>query len=672
MKTTLPLSVILFFVFNIVFSQSYIDIQNIDNILTNSTDAVTVTITSSNPDGGDTSFSATSSNESVATVAISGTTTSGSQTAATLTVTHVGEGIATISVIGSNPNSSDGAEAFIYEADLTLPTGSLTYKKDGQGSNITSGVSGDQVVITAIFSEDLKENPIVQIANDSGLTATNMTKSSSTSYTYTWDIPAGTPSGNITFTLSIGTDSAGNVVASTPASGQSFFIELVAVAPSGSGTETDPYQIASFANLMWMSTINNSGIHYIQINDIDASASSTLDSGQGFTPAQTLSNGGVYNGAGHTIDGLTIIRPTTDSQGFFSSLNNGTVKNLGLTNVNITGKGNTGAIAGSLYGNSLVEACYGTGNVKLKDWMGGALTGTMRNTSKVKNCYSFIAVPETAWASGGMFGYMYNDAEIINCYNVGTTVGMGGTITGYDYTGDGIIATFFDQEVAGNGAKGVGLTTTEMKTTTTFIGAGWDFVNETGNGTKDMWVIDPNGVVNNGYPYFNPDYFIVPDTIAPVITLVGNHTIIHDLEAIYTDAGATAFDNVDGNITTSVSVVNTVNTAIVGQYTVTYNVNDAAGNAAVEVTRTVNVVDTLGLGSTELNKVSVYPNPTASKWTIESSSIINSVKLFNLLGQKVLEQTANEMKVNIDASDLKTGIYMLKINNTTMKRVIKK
>ena len=38
--------------------------------------------------------------------------------------------------------------------------------------------------------------------------------------------------------------------------------------------------------------------------------------------------------------------------------------------------------------------------------------------------------------------------------------------------------------------------------------------------------------------------------------------------------------------------VNPVDTDVVGQYTVTYNVSDANSNAAVEVTRTVNVVDT--------------------------------------------------------------------------------
>jgi hypothetical protein len=58
---------------------------------------------------------------------------------------------------------------------------------------------------------------------------------------------------------------------------------------------------------------------------------------------------------------------------------------------------------------------------------------------------------------------------------------------------------------------------------------------------------------------------------------------------VYVDAGATVDDNVDGDITTSMVTVNPVDTAIVGAYMVTYNVVDAAGNHATEVSRTVNV-----------------------------------------------------------------------------------
>ena len=649
---------------NTSISPSLVDMSGIDNVITNSTDAVTLTVTSTNPDGGDTSFSVTSSNESVATVAISNTTTTGSQTTATLTITHVGEGIATISIIGSNLNSSDGAESFTYEADLTAPTASLTYKKDGQGDDITSGVGGSQVVITATFSEDLKDDPIVQIANDSGLVATNMTKSSSTSYTYTWDIPAGTSSGNINFSLSVGTDTAGNVVNSTPTSGQSFFIEPLAVAPSGSGTEADPYQIATFTNLMWMSTNNNNGTHFIQVADIDASESATLDSGKGYTPASTLSNGGVYNGAGHTIDGLRINRPNEDNIGLFKQLSGGTVKNLGMTNVDIDGKGYVGSIAGVLHAGSLVEACYTTGVVGVDYWMSGGLTGSLYDAI-VKNCYSSVTVQDNGghWASGGMVGYLYGTSKVINSYNVGPSP-IGGAIAAY--YAEKIENCFFDKEVAGDSDKGTGITTAEMKTPTTFISVGWDFVNESGNGTEDIWVIDPNGVVNNGYPYFNSDYFIVPDTTAPVITLLGDASVSVVLGDTYTDAGATASDNIDGDLTASIVTVNLVDTSAVGTYTVTYNVSDAAGNAAIEVTRTVTVEAALSIEDID-EMIRIYPNPVKDYVIIDTSEK-TLTKIFDIRG--VMTKSTSAQK--IDISELNSGIYILKIDTQSGKSIIEK
>ena len=86
---------------------------------------------------------------------------------------------------------------------------------------------------------------------------------------------------------------------------------------------------------------------------------------------------------------------------------------------------------------------------------------------------------------------------------------------------------------------------------------------------------------------------IVEDTTAPVITLNGYDRIYIEVGSIYDDLGATASDNVDGNLTESIVVdYSNVNTSTLGEYTVTYNVSDAAGNAAAEVTRTVIVQDT--------------------------------------------------------------------------------
>ncbi len=82
----------------------------------------------------------------------------------------------------------------------------------------------------------------------------------------------------------------------------------------------------------------------------------------------------------------------------------------------------------------------------------------------------------------------------------------------------------------------------------------------------------------------------IPDTTAPVITLLGNNPENVYVNSTYTDAGATAMDNIDGNITANIVVTGTVNTDTIGTYTLTYNVSDSAGNPATPVTRTVNVI----------------------------------------------------------------------------------
>jgi chitodextrinase len=83
----------------------------------------------------------------------------------------------------------------------------------------------------------------------------------------------------------------------------------------------------------------------------------------------------------------------------------------------------------------------------------------------------------------------------------------------------------------------------------------------------------------------------VADTTAPVITLNGSSTINLNVGDTYNELGATATDNTDGNLTSSIVTSGNVNTSNVGSYIVNYNVSDAAGNAATQISRTVNVSD---------------------------------------------------------------------------------
>jgi MYXO-CTERM domain-containing protein len=110
-------------------------------------------------------------------------------------------------------------------------------------------------------------------------------------------------------------------------------------------------------------------------------------------------------------------------------------------------------------------------------------------------------------------------------------------------------------------------------------------VDMTANGT----VVDPGGIASFG------------DGTAPVITLIGDASVSVEVGNAYVDAGATAEDAVDGDISASITADSSVDVDTVGTYTVTYSVSDAAGNAAVEVTRTVSVV--LGTPSTSSTAV---------------------------------------------------------------------
>ncbi len=84
------------------------------------------------------------------------------------------------------------------------------------------------------------------------------------------------------------------------------------------------------------------------------------------------------------------------------------------------------------------------------------------------------------------------------------------------------------------------------------------------------------------------------DTTPPVITILGDNpqTVCVDTVAghEYVDPGASAYDDVDGDVSSSVVVTeNTVIIAVAGQYSVKYRANDKSGNF-IEAERIVKVI----------------------------------------------------------------------------------
>lgn len=130
------------------------------------------------------------------------------------------------------------------------------------------------------------------------------------------------------------------------------------------------------------------------------------------------------------------------------------------------------------------------------------------------------------------------------------------------------------------------------------ISDNWTHINSYNNGTVIGLTLSPNGLkLGMGIGTVGQDFssIMVEDVVnndPPVITLVGDAVVNHEVNTTYNDAGATAFDIIDGDITGSIIISNNVDTTILGTYTITYDVSNSNNISAIQKRRIVNIVDT--------------------------------------------------------------------------------
>ncbi|MGB7583072.1 MAG: GLUG motif-containing protein [Sedimentisphaerales bacterium] len=159
-----------------------------------------------------------------------------------------------------------------------------------------------------------------------------------------------------------------------------------------------------------------------------------------------------------------------------------------------------GSSIGGLVGSNWagINSCFSTSSVIVLG-SSSSIGGLVGDSSwgDINNCYSTGDVNGGDYSSkiGGLVGLVgINYGSVItNCYSTGNVSGgindIGGLI-GAIYLGT-VTASFWDVNTSGLtfSAGGTGKTTAEMKTESTFTNASWDFVNETVNGTDDIWSI---------------------------------------------------------------------------------------------------------------------------------------------------------------------------------------
>jgi len=109
------------------------------------------------------------------------------------------------------------------------------------------------------------------------------------------------------------------------------------------------------------------------------------------------------------------------------------------------------------------------------------------------------------------------------------------------------------------------------------------------DGAPDLFLAGPAATTVDVLRNDGIGRFGLGDVTPPVIKLVGAASVSVKAKDDYVDPGATATDDVSGDLTARIVVQNPVNTAVIGTYSVSYNVTDKAGNTAATVIRTVTV-----------------------------------------------------------------------------------
>jgi|GEM_PF-2268879 len=275
---------------------------------------------------------------------------------------------------------------------------------------------------------------------------------------------------------------------------------------AGSGTPLDPYLIENqidfelFSNLDVLPAGVDPNIYYSDnvctklMTDIDLSGKTYSQAVIGNGATMPNSYDGIFDGNGHVISNLTIDTGFNLGHyiGLFGRLNaaSATIMNLGVVNVNIiTTRDYVGGLCG--YALGTISNSYTTGNVTGDDYVGG-LCGTIDGT--ITDSYSTVNVTGD-YRVGGLCGSFYGTTT--NSYAAGYVTGYHNTggLFGANYSGS-VFNSFWDIETTGQNTSvgGIGKTTAEMQTESTFTDVGWDFTMSDG---------DPRIWYMNGYPQLN-------------------------------------------------------------------------------------------------------------------------------------------------------------------------
>lgn len=249
--------------------------------------------------------------------------------------------------------------------------------------------------------------------------------------------------------------------------------------------------------------------------NIDASSTSSWNGTDGFDPIgdNIIHFTGRIDGLGHTVDQLTINRPTENRIGLVGFADGAAINNIGVTGGSIIGFHATGGLVGRTDNGTSIRNSYATAEVTAVSTAGGGLVGRNED-SVISNSYAtgsvtggddlgglvglnkITATIENSYATGSVNGQNrvgglagWNDnSTILNSYASGavTATASAGGLLGRNVNGT-ITNSFWDTANTGQSASdgGIGKTTAELQQLATF--ASWDIDRD--GGSDKIWRI---------------------------------------------------------------------------------------------------------------------------------------------------------------------------------------
>ena len=209
---------------------------------------------------------------------------------------------------------------------------------------------------------------------------------------------------------------------------------LAADTLSGSGTEDDPYLLATAADLKAFRDMANAEAS----SKLCATLTADIDlGGEAWTPFEPSSGyvseayAGTFDGANHTIKGLSVNLTSNAGAGLFGTVCGATIKNLKVEgNVSASSSVFVGGIVGRTQTSATIDSCSFAGTVTSTKKNGAAGTAGIvgrvnAGTVTITNCANTATINGTSAIAAGILGNGgSNKVTIENCYNTGAISGQ--------------------------------------------------------------------------------------------------------------------------------------------------------------------------------------------------------------------------------------------------------